>query len=155
MGSFNHDILSIIPDEDVQVKLPKPKKHSVHKRYQTRAVSDNTPIIRAGNFNYEHLEHDENCTHNHIKRGSGKGSPKKHANKKTNKKITARKSIKKSAKKSTKNFTIKEKKNTNSNRDITSRARYSQQPDADWNLVRISQRRPNYRNPYSYSSSAG
>lgn len=162
MGSFNHDILKIIPDEDVHVKLPKPQKSSAHKRYQVRAVNDNAPFTRAGNFNFEHLEHDENCTHNLAKRGSSKNSSKKRISKKTNKKSTYKKyfKTKKSTAKNKKITTKKTKKAkkakmTNKDKNVTRTPSYSQQPDAEWNLARISQRRPNYDSPYVYSSSAG
>jgi hypothetical protein len=146
LRTFNHEIIKIIPDVDIKVKLPSPKKSSIRNK---RAAEEDTPIVRQGNFNYDHLEHDENCTHNLKKRGTSnkkKSTPKK---KKTNKKVTAKTIKKASSKKGSSNKTV-------SSKSVVSAAGYSQQPNAEWNLARISQRgRPDYRKPYVYSATAG
>ncbi|KAG2236533.1 hypothetical protein INT48_000833 [Thamnidium elegans] len=67
LTSFNSEILKIIPDMDVEFDLPTNKKSELLKRYYLRQVK-NHKSERAGNFDFDHYEHDENCPYAHDKR---------------------------------------------------------------------------------------
>ncbi|KAI9476471.1 MAG: peptidase S8/S53 domain-containing protein [Benjaminiella poitrasii] len=55
LSSFNQDIVKIVPDMDVHIDLPTNKK----KRFARRAAKKQ--LARAGNFDLDHYDHDENC----------------------------------------------------------------------------------------------
>lgn len=133
ISSFNGDILKIIPDENSKIDLPKGKKASLKKRYYIRST-DRPPAqpTRAGNFDINNYEHDENCPYKHDKNGNHAKRGAKNV-KKTNKKIRARRI----------------------NKNISSSATYVKQTGAEWNLVRVSQKKIDYTAPYIYDSNAG
>ncbi|KAI8644561.1 peptidase S8/S53 domain-containing protein [Parasitella parasitica] len=60
LASFNHDIIKIIPDQDIQFDLPTSKKAALKKRYYARASKSNPRREnRVGNFDYDHYKHDK------------------------------------------------------------------------------------------------
>ncbi|KAG0165576.1 subtilisin-like serine protease [Apophysomyces sp. BC1034] len=168
VGLFD-EVVSIVPDDKIQFDLGHAA--DMEKRYYIRHVRlHNSSSTEPENGNIERkkkkkitsltqLEHDENCPHYNKTATTAFASKKKAASKK---KIVSSKS-KSSATKTKAPTATKTKapKKTNaksskapsasSSKGIT----YTKQNNAQWNLVRVSEHKRDYKQPYIYDSRAG